>query len=192
MNRAARRRAQREERKARNKAERRREQLKAISSQHQAAVRQTDAGPKDGTLDGHVDAGWVGLALLVPVLRKGWRRGDLGELGFWRARRERSLKILKGESRGDYVLHPDQLFAFLAKYHLSYEVVVTAWSDHGITRTDVGHLTKVARVGGVLKRMVVLPDRYVVSRNPRKLGSSVGRAIGREKHAGQSSGGSNV
>ena len=147
----------------------------------------------------NTDEGLLGLALLTKELRQRWdwkSLGDLGDLGTWRAEGRHAplgsdrwsiRQWAQGGGQGEYRLEPGAVRVFLSNYGLNPERVLVDLKDMGITRCDPRHSTKLVRMDGESgpRRMVVLPDGYVRRRSSMKLGSEVGKQMGRElRHSG--------
>lgn len=136
-----------------------------------------------------VDEGWLGLSIVARRLRRGWKAKEFGDLGMWRPVRGHGKppeeprafsRWVASGGEGRFLLFPDAVKSLLEGYGINAERVLVDLQDRKVTETDPGHSTKMASVEGRSRRMIVLPDRYVRCRKSHKLGSAVGKQIGRE------------
>jgi len=128
-----------------------------------------------------IDDAWAALSMIAGELRGRWRNNDLGEWGYWEATgpgkkkvdytNRKSIAAVRSQGgSGRYLLHPPHFRQFIASRGFDEVRVMADLADRGIVETDSDHRTRLVRIDGVVTRMVILPDKFVVSRNSWKLG----------------------
>ena len=138
-----------------------------------------------------IDDAWLGLSYLVGELKRRWYHGNLGDLGLWRARGEPGLKpgsipdvkaFVSQGGHGDFLLEKPSVEQFMKARGLDPDRVLVDLWDRGILDGDAGHVTRVRVIKGIRRRVLVLPDVFVVRRSPKYLPAALRKKHGRLAH----------